>query len=99
MNGVMSLDPRILWIILIIYVMLAALVALLSIRRRVDSMSLFFFGLILTPLVTFIVMLRSPRKPRKNVIKYGVTCDKCGYTYFDSRSKCSMCGTDLPPEK
>lgn len=91
----LKLDPQTIWMLAAAYVVLAVLVSLLSFNRRVDGLALFFFGILLTPVFSLIVLLRSPRKPKWNPGTTGTECTKCGYTYFDARTHCTVCGNKL----
>jgi len=79
----------------LIYIVLALLVALVSLTKRISFAESVFISLFLTPIVGLIIILKTKNNilTRHYTMKH--TCSECGNKGIQEQNICSHCGHEM----
>jgi len=75
--------------LIIIYLLLAMVVAYLGENRNVGSTKAFVFSLLLTPIIGIVVVANSSKKITYSEFQYH--CPRCGYNFTEELEFCPYC--------
>jgi len=79
----------------IIYIVLALLVALVSLTKRIGFAESVFISLFLTPVVGLIIVLKAKNNILTRHYKMKHTCSECGNQGVQEHNICSHCGHEI----
>ena len=82
-------------IYLIAYLLLALVVSVLSVNKRISYYEIFFISLFLTPVMGLITVLKADNNIITHHYTTSNTCSSCGNDGHENDKLCSNCGNEM----